>query len=235
MTKNRLPESLVVKRLGATHSSALFDERSGANNLGLMNPDSASAIRLNLCDLAQLFNSMDSSPFVDRDLDEDAERFIMNWARELPPGDELKLVINLGVLPSADRIAGVEDAVQRYFATRTAIKQLEFSQLMRRGRLSLGVGVLFLILCLLLGELANKAGAGSLVGIVQEGLTIAGWVAMWRPLEIYLYDWWPIYEERRRLARLARIKVTILAPKTALPRLAEMEGGVQASFSESAA
>jgi len=33
---------------------------------------------------------------------------------------------------------------------------------------------------------------------------------MWRPLEIYLYDWWPLAEERRRLERLARIRVRIV-------------------------
>ena len=29
-------------------------------------------------------------------------------------------------------------------------------------------------------------------GIVREGLTICGWVGMWRPLEIHLYRWWPL-------------------------------------------
>ncbi len=178
-----------------------------------MNTPFASPIRLNLRDLTQLFNSMDSSPFVDRDLDAEAEEFITNWARELPPGNELDLIITLATFSSADRAAGIQVAVRRYFATRASIKQLEFSHLMRRGRLSLAVGLLFLILCLLLGNLLDKAGTTSAVGIIKEGLTIAGWVAMWRPLEIYLYDWWPIHEERRRLERLAEINVTIVAPE----------------------
>ncbi len=165
---------------------------------------------LNLRELAQLFNSMDHSPFVDRDLDADAEEFITSWARELPPGRELELVINLAVPSPAGRSAGAEDAVRRYFATRSAIKRLEFGQMMRRGRLSLCVGLLFLILCLLLGEFVAKSGFGSAAEIIKEGLTICGWVAMWRPLEIYLYDWWPLQEERRRLDRLARIRVRIV-------------------------
>jgi hypothetical protein len=177
-------------------------------------PDTA--IRLRLRDLAQLFNSLDPSPFVDRDLDADAEEFITSWARELPAGRELELVIELAVLPSPERIAGVEDAVRRYFETRAAIKQLEFRQLMRRGRLSLAVGSLFLALCLLLVGLVAKSAFGEAGTIITEGLTICGWVAMWRPLEIYLFDWWPLAEERRRLSRLARIRVRIL-PSTATP------------------
>jgi hypothetical protein len=175
-----------------------------------MKPQDHTAIRLRLRDLAQLFNSMDPSPFVDRDLDADAEEFIMSWARELPADPDLELVIELTLPAAVDRIAGVEDAVRRYFATRAAIKRLEFGQLMRRGRLSLAVGSVFLAACLLLGQLVARSGLGAFADIVREGLTIAGWVALWRPLEIYLYDWWPLFEERRRLDRLAQIRVRIV-------------------------
>jgi hypothetical protein len=161
-----------------------------------MKAQTHTAIRLRLRELAQLFNSMDPSPFVDRDLDADAEEFIMSWARELPADPDLELVIELTLPAPVDRIAGVEDAVRRYFATRAAIKRLEFGQLMRRGRLS--------------GQLVSRSGSGAFADIVREGLTIAGWVALWRPLEIYLYDWWPLHEERRRLDRLAQIRVRIV-------------------------
>jgi hypothetical protein len=175
-----------------------------------MKTQNHTAIRLRLRDLAQLFNSMDPSPFVDRDLDADAEEFIMSWARELPPDPDLELVIELTLPAPLDRIAGVEDSVRRYFATRAAIKKLEFGQLLRRGRLSLVVGSVFLVACLLLGQLVSRSGFGAFTDIIKEGLTIAGWVALWRPLEIYLYDWWPLYEERRRLEHLAAIRVNIV-------------------------
>jgi hypothetical protein len=38
---------------------------------------------------------------------------------------------------------------------------------------------------------------------------------MWRPLEIYLYDWWPLRDERRLLERLGRMKATVVEPKGA--------------------
>ena len=172
-----------------------------------MDTPTTSAIRLSLRELAQLFNSMDSSPFVDRDLDADAEEFIVSSARELSPAHELELVIMLSVPAPATDFAGIQDAVRRYFATRAELKRLEFRQMLRRGRLVLGIGLLFLVICLLLGELVAKFGLGAAGDIIREGLTICGWVAMWRPLEICLYDWWPIYEERQQLDRLARIRV----------------------------
>jgi hypothetical protein len=50
-------------------------------------------INLKLRELSQLFNSLDRSPFLDRDLDHDAEEFIVSWARELPKDRRLELVI----------------------------------------------------------------------------------------------------------------------------------------------
>lgn len=169
----------------------------------------AAPIRLRLRELAQLFNSMDPSPFHDRDLDADAEEFILSWARELPHDRDFELVIHLALSPPVDRAEGVESAVRHYFANRAEMKQREFRLLMRRGRTSLVVGLVFLIGCLLVSELFAKLGQGPASNILKESLTIGGWVAMWRPLEIYLYDWWPLRDEHRVLQRLARIKVRL--------------------------
>jgi hypothetical protein len=166
------------------------------------------SIMLRLRDLSQLFNALDPSPFIERDLAADTEEFIMGWARELPASRELELIIHLTNDSAPHRADGVGDAVRRYFSSRAEIKRREFGQLMRRGRLSLGVGLVFLVACLSLGSLIT--GTGAAMGIIKEGLTIGGWVAMWRPLEIYLYDWWSLFEERHRLDRLARMRVRIV-------------------------
>src|SRR6202030_4055783 len=110
---------------------------------------------------------------------------------------------------SVERLAGVEDAVRAYFESRAEIKRRELGQLIRRGRLRLGVGLLFLAGCLTLGQFIARPGAGTATDIIREGLTIGGWVAMWRPLEIYLYDWWPLRSESRLSDRLAAMPVRI--------------------------
>ena len=140
----------------------------------------------------------------------------MSWAREHPKDPELELVIELTVPPPADRLAGTEEAVRHYFSVRSQMKQHELRLLMQRGRLSLAIGLGFLAGCLILRALAMQLGPGTATDIVREGLTIIGWVAMWRPLEIYLYDWWPVRDEQRLLARLTRMRVRLVLP-TATP------------------
>jgi hypothetical protein len=178
-----------------------------------MSTEPSNRIEVRLRELAQLFNLMDPSPFIDRDLDADAEEFIVSWARELTHKGELELVIHLAITPAPDRAAGAEEAVHHYFASRAAIKRAELRQLFRRGRVSLLIGLLFLAACFGLSKLAQQAlpvGWNEFAGL---GLQIVGWVAMWRPLEIYLYDWWPVRSDQRLLERLARMKVRLNLPR----------------------
>jgi hypothetical protein len=178
-------------------------------------PDPA-CIELRLRSIAQLFNSMDPSPFFDRDLDSDAEEFIVSWSRELPQNRELELLIHLSDTPKHGRGShDVEGAVRHYFATRADMRHREFRLLMRRGRTSLLVGLVFLAACLLSGEFVASLWKGPLSDVARESLTIAGWVAMWRPIQIYLYDWWPLREDIKNFERLARMRVRLLVGEDA--------------------
>ena len=172
-------------------------------------------ISLKLRELSQLFNSMDPSPFLDRDLDDDAEEFIVSSSRELHGSHAFELVVHLGVTPDPERAADTEHAVQHYFAARAELKHRELRQLLRRGHSVLAVGLIFLATCLSLSSLAAKMFPGNFGDVLREGLMIVGWVAMWRPLEIYLYDWWPLREEWRGLQRLARMHVRLVPPTQA--------------------
>jgi hypothetical protein len=46
---------------------------------------------------------------------------------------------------------------------------------------------------------------------------IGGWVALWRPLEIFLYEWWPIRAEACLYDRLGEMDVQVLDAAVARP------------------
>ena len=61
-----------------------------------------------------------------------------------------------------------------------------------------------------LAGLVDRALRGNQVAaLIRESMAIGGWVAMWRPLEIFLYDWWPILAERKLFDRLSAAPVRI--------------------------
>lgn len=167
-------------------------------------------IELGLRDIGQLFNTMDASPFHEKDLDHDAEEFIESWAFEFPANDPIALVVHLDILPKAPSPQVlVAQAVHNHFAYRARLNRLEFRRLMEEGRKCLAIGLLFLVLCLVAGELLGNPEAGTLTRMLREGLTIAGWVAMWRPLEIYLYDWWPLRHRGKVFQKLSTMPVEV--------------------------
>lgn len=79
-------------------------------------PESMSTIELRVNHPQQIFNSFDPSPFYERDLDQDAEEYIVDSADEYPLNRPLRLVI---YLPADQMQRGHPDlaqAVHNYFA-----------------------------------------------------------------------------------------------------------------------
>jgi hypothetical protein len=167
-------------------------------------------ISLKLSDMNQLFNSMDPSPFIEKDLDDDAEEFIVSWAQEFSPNAPLKLRIYLDQSSDEDPKGLIRTAVHNHFAHRATITDLEFRRLLKQGRTSLFIGLLFLAACLLLSKMLLGNESGTWAAVVRESLTIAGWVAMWRPMQIYLYDWWPLLRRKRIYAKLSHMPVELV-------------------------
>ncbi len=179
---------------------------------GTAAPDSghAHAIKLKLRDMNQLFNSMDPSPFIERDLDDNAEEFIVSWAQEFSPTAPVRLRIYLEQWPADDPKEVIRQAVHSYFAHRAKLTELEFRRLMRQGRTSLFIGLVFLAVCLIVIRTLLLRETGAWAVMLRESLTIAGWVAMWRPMEICLYDWWPVRRRRRIYTKLSRMPVDVI-------------------------
>jgi hypothetical protein len=177
-------------------------------------PDSR-RIELNLHDMSQLFNSMDPSPFVDKDLDQDAEEFIVNWAQEYSSRDPVTLTIHLEHWPEKDPGPLMAEAVHNFFAYRAKLNRLEFHRLMKQGRTSLATGLLFLAGGLFIGRVLLAGQTSPWFSFLRESLTIVGWVAMWRPMQIYLHDWWPVRRRGRTYLKLSLMPVEVV-PKSSV-------------------
>jgi len=163
-------------------------------------------LELRVHELKQLFDSMDPAPFRERDLDPRAEEFIVGWARELRSDVTPSLAVRVekGATPQEEIV--VQQAVAGFFHNRALAKRRELHRLLRNGRTSLLIGLAFVAAALILSDLMS----GYRYGIVRESVVIGAWVALWRPLEIFLYDWWPIRAEARFFDRLAAARVQLV-------------------------
>jgi len=209
--ETRLPKD----ERGESHESPARQAHSAGDPI----PPNCQLIEVHVAELNQLFNAIDPAPFRQRDLDPDAEEFIVGWAREILTDAPLALLVHL------DRPAGVpeepailRDAIEEFFSQRAQASRQRLRQLFKRGRTSLAIGLTFLALSLTIGDVvARLLGERRIGEIVRESLLIGGWVAMWRPMEVFLYDWWPIRADARLADRLSAMPVRISYKTDASP------------------
>ena len=156
---------------------------------------------------SDLFHAFDPSPMVGRDLNDDVEAYIVESALELQER-HYRLVLHV-VEPESDpdNKETIVAAVQSYFAYRSKVQARRLRLLLREGRQALVVGIGFLTLCWGLGFVATENVAEPFGVFLMEGLLIIGWVANWRPAEIFLFDWRPMKQRCETLDALAAMDI----------------------------
>lgn len=167
-------------------------------------------IEIRIKSIEQLFNSLDPAPFRERELDREAERHIVSYAREASADQPLNLVIYLPATPEPALAKEVEAAIGHHFALQARERGAELGELRRLGRKGLAVGLLVMLFATLAGvALTNAFPDSRFIETIEHSLIIFGWVALWRPIEILLYDRWPLIRARKLFQRLATAPVVV--------------------------
>ena len=149
-----------------------------------------------------------------RKLNEETERFIIEEAVALP----LHEPINLKVLvPESEFARGAEitDAICQHFANRRKKSEKQLKDVMKLGWSSLVIGIGFVGLILVLTQIGSQIlPKGRLEITIRESLIIIGWVALWRPAELLLYEWRPFKSEAILFGRLQECNVRVIEEKS---------------------
>lgn len=164
--------------------------------------------------IAQMFNSMDPTPFQNKDLDTGAEAFIETWASGFAPGSRFHITIHLEQWPpDGDPEEMLTGAIHNHFIFKALRARSALKHFLQQGRMSLVIGLIFVSLCLMTADAIGNLGTNTGITIARESLTIVGWVAMWRPLQVFLYDWWPLQRQIRLYQMLGRADIQVIQGK----------------------
>jgi hypothetical protein len=168
--------------------------------------ESLGPIEIRIRSLSELFNPLDPSPLHARALAAGAERYIISCAGARGANASLQLLVHC---PSALRAHRTEitDGIHEHFRRTHALGEREFKRRLRLGAWALAGGVIVLALSVALRGLLGGANGRGLGAGLAEGVLILGWVAMWRPIEILLYEHWESHLDHGVLERLADIPV----------------------------
>lgn len=162
-------------------------------------------LRLELRNLQELFSESDFDPLGGRVEEVAGLERLLNELRPLPRGLPVRTTL---VLPARERAPDLEArcraALRAVLDRRLARNRNDARSLRHEGYATLWRGLAFLAACLLASKFldwrltdAQNLLPGFVLRFLDEGLVIAGWVALWYPLDVLLYQRWPLARERR--------------------------------------
>ena len=171
--------------------------------------ESAATVSIHVRHLAQMFNSLDPSPFWDRDLDHEAASFIEEEFSEKRSARawHLHVYASEGVELAAD----LQAALEHYYERLAASARRRLREQLKLGQLALLGGVGIFLLSMTAQRFLARAFQGDTPRMLDEGLIILAWLALWRPAESLVYEWVPLYRHRRLYERLTAIRVSVLS------------------------
>jgi hypothetical protein len=167
-------------------------------------------VEMRLRTVMQIFNSLDPSPFHEKDLDPDAEAYITEIVQDFPLAQPMKIVIHLPCREAeCEESVTLERAIRNHFSYLEASMARELRLKFRQGRVSLVIGIAFLLFMGLISTLISPYTQHGYVTWVAGGLLIVAWVAMWEPINIFLYLWWPIRRKQQIFGKISQMPVEV--------------------------
>lgn len=176
--------------------------------------ESQGVVSIHINNLRQFFNSLDPSPFRERDLDAKAAQFIETYANATNTRDPLIIRIFLDTEISKSEERETVDAVRFYYETERDHAKVDLKSILREGQTSLLVGILIFIVCIAASASVETTSQSSWWSVtLTQSFTVLAWVALWKPIETVLYRWWPTFSRIRLLSRIAGATVQIVMPR----------------------
>jgi len=172
-------------------------------------PDAVTPIEIKLTNIMQMFNSFDPAPFYEKELDRDAEEYIVSTMADFPSRKSFRLVIHIPKEAGQDAGKTLELAIRNHFRYRAEAAQRQFRFEVRLGRISLLIGIAFLAACLTARHIILSFTDPYFSPIFSEGLLIIGWVAMWGPITTFLYGLYPIIRERNTYRKISEMEIEV--------------------------
>jgi hypothetical protein len=179
-------------------------------------------VDLYLSDIHNLFQTPEVDPFLGEYIEASGIDQLIDTMNARPASQVIrKIAIHLPeALITPNLIPTMRAAITNYSNAQIRLAAQKKREIWLEGRKALKIGLVFWAICLALSlvfeELIfTRHVIGRLFG---EGFIIAGWVGLWRPAELLLYDWRPYSRDIRRYEEIKAMDVTVVPrAATALP------------------
>jgi len=168
-------------------------------------------IEIKLPSVLHLFNSFDPAPFYTKELDRDASDYIVGEVRDFPLKTQFRIVVYLPADILGTREAQkIPDAIRNHFKYMALVEGRNLRERCIYGKFTLVVGLLFLAIAMIASQaVADTFSNYPLARLFSYALEVAGWVAMWEPVTVHLYQLWPIIKQKKIYEKISRMEVDV--------------------------
>jgi hypothetical protein len=158
----------------------------------------------------QLFDARDPAPFRERDLDDDFVEYILSSVSEFRISTPLKIVIHVEEGETKDLSKdSIREAICSYFNYKIDLQRRDLKTFMKRAQLFLFIGLIILVACISIAQNLPLPSTPGAIGILREGIVIFGWVSIWKPIELIMFDWYPLFEKLRIYKKLLETEIDV--------------------------
>ncbi len=142
-------------------------------------------------------------------LDKEVEACLLEKAGSFPHKADICISLFVRELAAEDQ-KEIALAIHQHFSHHLERTKKQLNHTVNLGWRSLVLAFVFLLLVYsIANKLIPQLSQGGFTTPIRELFIILGWVALWRPAELLLYDWFPIRKNARLLERLSKAKIEI--------------------------
>lgn len=158
----------------------------------------------------QLFDVRDPAPFRERDLDDDFVEYILSSVREGSVSSPMKFVIYVEEKedPQLPKDT-IREAIRGHFLYQVILEERNLKQYLKKAQIYFLIGFFVLATCLGIAQEMHVPNAPGYWGVLREGIVIFGWVSIWKPIELILFDWYPLVEKYRYYKKIVSTEIDI--------------------------
>ncbi len=165
-------------------------------------------------DLRDLFVAPEPQPFSAHPNYESGVDQIFNALRRRKPRRRIRTTVHVANELNASALAETKAALGRYCQSRIDIERVVISCHRREGAAKLAIGVVFLLATLGVKAIMDQFTFEPelLHQFITEGLTVLGWVMLWAPLALLLFDWWPSRRNVDAYIAIREMDISLVGP-----------------------
>lgn len=167
-------------------------------------------LNIDIKNIDTLLKNEGSIASIEETLSKSIEQYLFKAVKRYPLSHMIKLIIIIKESQRQGNDEEIEKIVHSHFCYKVKETQLYLKEQFRQWGINSLIGILFLILCLIIGGILEKFTHIGIIKIIRESLLIIGWVALWEPVTFILFGWRIINRDKHYYMKLSNIPIEVI-------------------------